>query len=70
MSSGVLTAIPVGCKQSTNVLVPHFQEAVGKEVRSWEYSLYQIILKTPLCVALLPSQPWVKKKNIYSKEHE
>lgn len=57
MSSGVLTAIPVGWEQSTNVRVPHFQEAVGKEVRSWEYSLYQILLKTPLCVALLPSQP-------------
>lgn len=56
MSSGVLTAIPVGREQSTNVRVPHFQEAVGKEVRSWEYSLYLILLETPLCVALLPSQ--------------
>jgi len=44
MSSGVLTAIPDEWKHSTTVHVSHFQEAVGKDVRSWECSLYQCLL--------------------------
>lgn len=57
-------AIAIGWGWSVNVRVPAFPEALGKEARSWKYSSYQILLKTPLCVSLLPSQPWVKRKNI------
>lgn len=60
MSSGALTAIPVEREESTNVHVPPISKR--KEVRSWEYSLYQILLKTPFCDALLACSAMGKKE--------